>query len=338
MKKFISILLSVLILSCKNTSNDMDKDALAYPVTGSIERLDPAIDALIAQGAVIEILADGYQWTEGPLWVADGSYLLYSDVPSNSIYKWSEEKGAELYLNPSGYTGQIERGGEPGSNGLNLDNHGKLVLCQHGDRKMARMIPDLDAPAPVFETLADNYNGMKFNSPNDAVYDLAGNLFFTDPPYGLVGQMNDPVKETPFQGVYSLDTSGVVHLITDKMSRPNGIGLSPDNSRLYVANSDPDMAIYMEFTLDENRKVISERLFYDATSVKEKGLPDGLKVDKAGNIWATGPGGVWIFNPAGKVLGKIKPGESTSNCALDESGNVLYMTCDNYLMRVRLGT
>ena len=217
-----------------------------------------------------------------------------------------------------------------------LDAADNLVLCQHGDRRMGRMTAPLNNPKPVFETIIDKYEGKRFNSPNDAVYDSQGNLYFTDPPYGLEGNMNDPTKEIDFQGVYRYSKDGQLSLIADKITRPNGIGFSPDEKTLYVASSDPDKAIWVAFELNEDGAVVNERLFYDGTGSEGKGLPDGLKVDKKGNIWATGPGGVWVFNPAGKVLGKIKTGEATSNCAFDTDQKTLYMTCDDYLMRIKL--
>ncbi len=307
-----------------------------FRTTGSVERLSEAINELITKDAKIEVLADGFTWTEGPLWIENGQYVLFSDIPPNRIMKWSEKEGLSLYLTPSGYTGEKERAGEPGSNGLILDAAGNLVLCQHGDRRMAKMTTALNNPQPQFETIVDSYEGKRLNSPNDAIYDSQGNLYFTDPPYGLAGNVDDPAKEIDFQGVYRYSKDGQLSLISDKITRPNGIGLSPDEKTLYVACSDPKAATWTAFTLNEDGTVASERLFHDATGSQEKGLPDGLKVDKKGNIWATGPGGVWVFNPAGEVLGKIKTGEATSNCALDAAQKTLYMTCDDYLMRIKL--
>ncbi|MEM6320156.1 MAG: SMP-30/gluconolactonase/LRE family protein [Bacteroidota bacterium] len=346
MKNLLFSLFCLGLVACQNSTPNNNTSAMAtekptkqtYQTTGSIERMDPAINELIAEDATIEVLADGFTWSEGPLWISEGQYLLFSDIPPNRIMKWSEEKGTELYLSPSGYTGAIERGGEGGSNGLILDKDGRLVLCQHGDRRMARMTAPLDAPQPTFETIVAQYEGKRFNSPNDAVYDSQGNLYFTDPPYGLEKQMQDPTKEIDFQGVYRYSQDGQLTLISDKITRPNGIGLSPDETTLYIASSDPKKAIWMAFTLNEDGSVAEEQLFYDATeAAKEaKGLPDGLKVDTKGNIWATGPGGVWVFAPNGKVLGKILTGEATSNCAFDDKYQTLYMTCDDYLMRVKL--
>jgi len=300
------------------------------------EVIEPEFEACFVGHARVERLWTGARWSEGPVWIEDGQYLLFSDIPPNRIMKWSERDGLSLYLTPSGYTSDIKRGGEIGSNGLILDKNGSLVLCQHGDRRMGRMITPLDNPQSKFETIVDKFEGKKFNSPNDAVYDSQGNLYFTDPPYGLEKRMEDPLKEIDFQGVYRYSKDEQLSLISDKITRPNGIGLSPDEKILYVGSSDPKAAIWMAFNLNEDGTVASERLFYDATGSEGKGLPDGLKVDKQGNIWATAQGGVWVFTPEGKVLGKIKTGEATSNCAFNTDQSALYMTCDDYLMRIKL--
>ena len=309
-----------------------------YDTTGSIERTVSEVDRLIPTDASIEVLAGGFTWTEGPLWVEEEQFLLFSDIPPNRIMKWTEHDGVSLYLHPSGYTGERERGGEPGSNGLIRDSEGNLVLCQHGDRRMARMASPIDEPKAAFETIIDRYEGKRFNSPNDAVFDSNGNLYFTDPPYGLEGNVNDPAKELDFQGVYRLSADGKLSLLTDQMTRPNGLGLSPDEKTLYVANSDPDAPIWNAFELDEEGAITSSRLFFDASDEGGKGLPDGLKVDPEGNIWATGPGGVFVFSPQGQKLGRIMTGEATSNCGFNSDYSILYMTCDDYLMRIQLKT
>lgn len=305
-----------------------------------IERLDSALDELIAEDAKIEVLAEGYDWTEGPVWIANGNYLLFSDIPPNNIFKWKEGEGATLFLHPSGYTGSIERGGEVGSNGLVLDAQGHLVLCQHGDRRMARLDAPLDKPEPNYVTLIDRYEGKRFNSPNDAVYHSNGDLYFTDPPYGLENRMDDPAKELDFQGVYRFTKDGTLTLLTKEMTRPNGIAFSPDEKTLYVANSDPDMAIWKAFDLNEDGTIANGRVLLDVTKWVESkpGLPDGLKVDQKGNLFATGPGGVLVISPEGKHLGTIVTGQRTSNCAFGEDGKTLFMTADYYVMRIRLKT
>jgi gluconolactonase len=308
-----------------------------YPVLDSIQRIDPAINAIISPDAMIEILADGFEWSEGPLWLPDKNLILFSDIPNNAIFQWDEKSGAKICIQPSGYTGDLIRGGEAGSNGLLLDNQGRLVLCMHGDRRVARYNGDF-AENHSFETIVDKYNNKRLNSPNDAVYKRTGELYFTDPPYGLEGNVNDPNKELTFQGVYRVEKSGNIQLLTDALTRPNGIAFSPDESKLYVANSDPERAIWMVYNVDKSGHIDAGDIFYDATHLvgKEKGLPDGLKVDDSGNVFATGPGGVWIFNPGGKVLGKIRTGQATSNCGFNEDKSVLYITADMYLMRVKL--
>jgi len=305
---------------------------------GIIDRMDPTLDSIIDKDAKMEIIAEGHEWTEGPVWVESGKMLLYSDIPPNKIFKWTEANGAELYLTPSGYTGTTARTGEPGSNGLVLDKDGRLVLCQHGDRRIAVMTTPLNRPEPNFVTLADNYNGKKLNSPNDLVYNSDGDLLFTDPPYGLEKNMDDPLKEIPFQGVYRLTPTGEVELLVDSITRPNGIVFTPDEKHVIVANSDPNDAVWYIFDLGVNDTLTNKRVLFDATpaSKNEKGLPDGLKIDKNGNIFATGPGGVWIFNKDGKQIGKLRIPEACSNVALADNDKTLYITADMYVLRVKL--
>ena len=341
---WITLLLFSLSYACqpsKTNEEEPDKEEQAeskYPTAGSIEKLNEELDDFITPGSLPEIIAEGFDWSEGPLWVADKKMLLFSDIPPNSIFSWTEEEGKKLYLKPSGYTGTVERGGEPGSNGLLLDSEGRLVLCQHGDRQLARMDASLDAPAPKFVTLANAYNGKKLNSPNDATFNSKGELFFTDPPYGLEGNVDDPTKELAFQGVYKLTPDGKVTLLTDEMTRPNGIAFSPDEKTLYVANSDPKMAIWMAFDVTEEG-LENGRVLFDATKfvgAERKGLPDGLKVHKSGKLFATGPGGVLVLSPDGGHLGTILTGQATSNCAFNEDQSILFMTADMYVMRIAL--
>ena len=213
----------------------------------SIEKKDAALDAIINPGAKVEIIAEGFEWSEGPLWIEEQQMLLFSDVPENIIYKWTAEKGKEIYLSPSGYTGTIPRGGEKGSNGLTRNNKGQLVICQDGDRRMAIMNAPLHKPAPNFSTITNNYKGKKFNSPNDAVYNTKGELFFTDPPYGLEKNMDDPLKEIPFQGIYKIKKDGGIVLLTDSITRPNGIAITPDQKTMIIANSDPAKPYWYAF-------------------------------------------------------------------------------------------
>lgn len=304
----------------------------------AIERLDPSIDRLLAPDARVEILAEGFDWSEGPVWVRDGGFLLFSDVPQNVVIRWKEGEGAREWLRPSGYTGREPRGGEMGSNGLLIDDEGRLVLCQHGDRRMARMEAPLSAPAPNFSTLADRYDGARFNSPNDAVFHSSGDLYFSDPAYGLPRQFEDPAREIPWQGVFRRHRDGGVSVIARHMTKPNGLAFSPDEKTLYVSQSDPDAPIWRAFDIRADGSSGASRVLFDASALAKtrRGLPDGLKVDERGNLFATGPGGVLILTPEGRHLGTILTRQATANCAFGDDGRSLYITADMYLMRVRL--
>lgn len=309
--------------------------AADYPTFGRVERVDPRIDKLIAPDAELEKLAEGFRWTEGPVWVPEGEYLLFSDIPNNVVVKWKAGEGTSEYLKPAGYTGAVQRGGEPGSNGLVLDSQGRLILCEHGDRRIARLLDGGEK-----ETLADKYDGQRFNSPNDLVYKSNGDLYFTDPPYGLTEGPEDPAREMDYCGVFRLSTDGTVTLLTKALKRPNGLAFSPDEKTLYVAQSDPQAAIWMAYEVQEDGTLDEGRVFYDATKwVGERpGLPDGLKVDVHGNLFATGPGGVLIFTPEGDYLGRIDTGVPTSNCAFGDDGQTLYITANNAVARIPLLT
>ncbi|MBM3878402.1 MAG: SMP-30/gluconolactonase/LRE family protein [Verrucomicrobia bacterium] len=307
-----------------------------YPAFGQIERLDPALDDLIPPDAVLEKLAGGFEWAEGPVWNRKTQTLLFSDVPRNVVFEWKEDHGTRDYLFPSGYTGTLRRGGEPGSNGLILDAHNRLVLCQHGDRRVARWDPD----TRQFVTLAQYYLHRRFNSPNDLVYNSKGDLYFTDPPYGLLQGNQDPLKELVFNGVYLLRRNGEVVLLSTELPYPNGIALSPDEKTLYVAVSDRSRPSIAAFDVKADGTVENGRIFFDAIPLLpgRKGLPDGLKVDYYGNLFATGPGGVLVLTPEGKHLGTIDTGEATANCAWGDDGSTLYITADMYLCRVKTTT
>ncbi len=310
-----------------------------YPTTGSVQGFDPRLDRIIAPGALPEILAEGFDWSEGPLWLPQQEKVIFSDVPTNSIFEWSEQEGLKLYLKPSGYTDTIPRGGETGSNGLLLDGEGRLVLCQHGDRRMARMMAPLDAPEARFETLAGSWGGKKFNSPNDAVFRSNGDLFFTDPAFGMELRYQDPRREMDFTGVFKVGMDGSVTLLNDQLNAPNGIGFSPDESQLYVANSGGEPGpVWMVYDVAQDGTLSNTRIFCDASAASDtlQGGPDGLVVREDGIIFATGPGGVWVLDPEGELLGIIKTGQATSNCTLDAKNRYLYMTADMYLMRIRL--
>jgi gluconolactonase len=330
MKFFITSVIFLLSFACAQKEKEVE-------AIGTIERLDPAFDALVKQDAKVEIIAEGFEWSEGAVWVEGQNMLLFSDVPTNTVYKWTETEGKAVYLTPSGRTGSMPYSNEPGSNGLILNPEGKLVLCQHGDRRLALMDAPLTAPTAKFITLADNFEGKKLNSPNDAVFNSRGDLFFTDPPYGLPNLAEDSTKETPFQGVYKV-SEGTVTLLCDSLTRPNGIALFPGEKSMLIANSDPEKPVWYFFDILAGDSLANGRIFYDASGdlEKEKGLPDGAKIDKEGNVFATGPGGVWVFNSVGKVLGKIKVPELTSNCAFSPDEKTLYITADQYVVRVKL--
>lgn len=349
MTKAVGLWVASAFFSLGCHSRDMSKEKSSAPapaapaaparanvqLVGGIERLDPALDALVAPDARPEVLAQGYKWSEGPVWT--GGALLFSDVPNNVIWRWKEGEGAREFLRPSGYTGTVPRGGEPGSNGLAVDGAGRLYMCQHGDRRIARLAPD----GKSFETIADRYQGKRFNSPNDLVVRANGDVYFSDPIYGLVGHEKDPAREIPWSGVYRARAGGGVDVLDKTLTYPNGLAFSPDGKKLYVAVSDPVRAIWMVYDVDDKGGVANGKVFFDATSfVKagKKGLPDGMKIDVAGNLFATGPGGVFVFTPAGKHLGTIVTGEPTANCAFGDDGQTLYMTANDKLTRIRLKT
>jgi gluconolactonase len=304
-----------------------------YPSVGSIERLDPALDALLAPGATMEKLADGFNWSEGPVWMPALGALLFSDVPENRVYRWKDGEGISVFLTPSGFTGTTYHGRERGSNGLTLDRHGRLVLCQHGDRRVARLAAD----GKTFEPIVDRIDGKRFSSPNDLCIDRAGNLFFTDPPYGLP---HDEKPETEFNGVYRLGTDGKLTVITREMERPNGIALSPDERTLYVGSTHEPKPIIMAFALREDGSVASSRVFFDGKDLiartKRQGGFDGMKIDTQGNLWTTGPGGLLILSPAGKHLGSLLTGQPTANCAFGgPDGKTLFITANHWLLSIK---
>ena len=300
--------------------------------------MDPAFDKLVSKDAKAEILADGFMWAEGPVWVEKHKMLLFSDVRKNIIYKWTQEKGKEEYLNPSGYTGTIPRGGELGSNGLGLSNDGKLVICQDGNRQVVIMDAPLDKPEPKFKALATNYNGLKFDSPNDLAFMSNGDIYFTDPPYGLEKNVADPLKEAKYQGVYRISKNGKVTLLTTEISRPNGIGLFPGEKQLLIANSDPANPVWYIYDLDKDGLLTNKRVFFEA-KMKEQGFfgsPDGLKIDKQGNVFASGPQGIWVFDKTGKLLGKIIVDDLASNCSFSADQKTLYVTNNHRVIKIAL--
>lgn len=322
------------------TSPASAQDTLNFPTIGEVHRYDSSVNKLVPENADIQVLASGFVWSEGPVWVPkkddQPGHLLFSDIPRNSVYKWQEGVGATLFMKPSGYTGVADYGGEPGCNGLALDSEGRLISCEHGDRRVSMLSKNGGKV-----TLVDRFEGKRLNSPNDLVFKKNGDLYFTDPPYGLPNRFGDPLQELDFCGVYRLSKDGKLTLLTKEMTRPNGIAFSPDEKTLYVAQSDPKAAIWKSFPVKEDGTIGPGKLFYDATDKvgKGPGLPDGMAVDKDGNIFATGPGGVHIFTPKGDLIGLISTGEKTANCAFGgDDGSVLYLTADTYLCRIQTST
>ena len=307
-------------------------------LVGRVERDTAALDALIAPDARIEKLADGFTWSEGPVWIRQGEYLLLSDVPANKMYRWSERDGLSVFLDPSGRAGAEASGfREPGSNGLIRGPGNSILMADHGNRAVARL--DLATRSKVF--LATRHEGRRFNSPNDLVRARDGSIYFTDPPYGLEGLNASPLKEIPYNGVYRIAPDGTVELLEKGMSFPNGIILSPDERTLYVANSDPERAVIMAFELDQGGRLGRGRVFADMTALAKSGLPglpDGMAVDVNGNLFATGPGGVHVFTPAGERLGRIDTGTAIANCAFGDDGRTLFLASNHILARIRTRT
>ena len=328
---FIIILFAVFVIS-----ETLQSTAADYGTLGKIERLDAQLDQIVTPGTKIEVLAKGFTWSEGPVWVGEreSGHLLFSDIPRNTIFKWHEASGVTVFMNPSGYTGVDYYGLEPGANGLTLDPSGRLTLCEHGDRRVSVL-----TTGGGKRTLADHYQGKRLNSPNDLVFDRDGNLFFTDPPYGLPNREKDSRRELDFCGVYRLSTQGELTLVSTQLDRPNGIGFSPDQTQLYVAQSDPSNPIWMSFPVLEDKTLGSGKVLYDAKRFMGEypGLPDGLAVHSSGLIFGSGPGGIYIITPEGKLLGRIITGGRTSNCAFGPGEKELYITADSNLCRVQLG-
>lgn len=303
-----------------------------HPTLGKLVSHDPAFDKLIPPGGKIEVLATGFGWTEGPVWVKNGGYLLFSDIPNNTIHQWKDGQ-LSVFLKPSGFTGRGDYGNEPGSNGLLINRKGELVACEHGDRRISAM--PFSGGGKV--TLAAHWQGKRFNAPNDICQHSSGAYYFTDPPYGLPKKENDPTREIREFGVYRIGTDGVVTQVISDLKRPNGVTLSPDEKTLYIAQSDDTDAFILAYPVLPDGSVGKGKLFYDASPLKKQGLqgaPDGIHTDSEGNVFSTGPGGVLVLNPQGKLLGRIETGELTANCAFGEDG-YLYLTANHYLCRIK---
>ena len=301
---------------------------------GTIERADARIDRIVSADARIECLADGYSWVEGPVWDRAGRALLFSDIPANAIYRWRPGEGVRVHIERSGYTGETRFDGrEPGSNGLAFDREGRLVVCQHGDRRVVRIESD-----GTRTTLADRYEGKRLNSPNDVVVASDGTLYFTDPPFGLPETFGDPARELDFCGVYRLPPGGPLELVTRELEAPNGIALSPDERTLYVANARHERPVVVAYTLGSDGAVGSGRTLFDFTPWQRegRGTPDGMAVDRQGSLFVAGPGGVHVIGLDGIRLGMIGINAATSNCAWGEDETVLYVTADDAVYRVEL--
>ena len=335
----ICLCVSVLLLgvACAGEApvSETVDEVTAPPVEGegTIVRLDPAFDALVPADAVIEKLADGFGFTEGPHWIEYhglyGGAVLFSDIPRNTIFLWSSDNTVTPYLTP---VFQGERDGVMvGSNGITTDAGGRVLFTEHGNRQISRI--DEDGSRVV---VVDSYEGNRLNSPNDLIFHSDGSLYFTDPPYGLALQDADPAKEVSVNGIYRLSADGVLTLLAHQ-TRPNGIGFSPDESQLYVANSDTASRVWMVYDVLNDGSLENGRVFADVTGDKAEGVPDGLKVDEFGNLWGTGPGGIWVFSPDGRHLGTIQPTERPANLAFGgPDGMSLFMTAQTGLYRVRV--
>lgn len=305
--------------------------------TGQLVALDDAFYDYVDKEAKIEVLAEDFIWSEGPVWVKEGGFLLFSDAPQNTIFKWDENEGITQFIEPSGYTGILPYSKEPGSNGLIINNNGELVACEHGDRRISRM--PLSFGGKV--TVADKWNGKRFNSPNDIAQTSKGTYYFSDPPYGLPERENSKSREIDAFGVFKVDTEGKVDMVVGNLSRPNGLALSPDEKILYVNQSDGNAPYIMAYNIQNDGSLDGGTIFFDATELRKEGLVgslDGLKVAKDGTIFSTGPGGVLIITPEGKLLGRIETGQRTANCAWGNDGSVLYMTAHSFLMRIQTKT
>ena len=337
MKKYILSFFLLSILSCVNNTNQENYTRLTR---GNVQIFDESAKIFVNEDSRIELLADSLFLSEGPLWIESLNSLLFTQVASNKVFKWNENDGLSVYLDPSGYTGIVpaEPDGLVGSNGMVLNSNGDLILAQHGDRRVAKLI-DWDNETPEFETLAGRYNDKLFNSPNDLVYADNGDLYFTDPPYGfgLEKLLTSELKEQPVNGVYKLTNSGEVVLLVEDILLPNGIAISNDNKTLYVNSSDVEYPIITKFDITENG-LENRDIFFDGTELikSSEGWFDGLKVHSSGNIFSTGPGGVLILTPEGKHLATIGTTSNALNCAFGNNEEYLYITAFDYLARVKL--
>jgi gluconolactonase len=327
----------LLVVSCAQQQVDETSQLLVETVTatgdGSILRVSPEFDQLLSADAVIEELASGFGFTEGPHWIEYhglyGGAVLFSDIPGNQILLWSSDHSMSSFLTPV-FEGEND-GGFVGSNGITTDAEGRVLFTEHGNRRISRIEPDGSRVVVV-----DSYQGKRLNSPNDLVFHSNGSLYFTDPPYGLAQQDDDPAKELAVNGIYRVDLDGKVDLLASQ-TRPNGLAFSPDETKLYVANSDARSRQWLVYDVENDGMLGEAHVFADVTNESGQGSPDGLKVDVMGNLWGTGPGGVWVFSPDGEHLGTIQPTEQPTNVTFGGGdGRTLFMTAQTGFYRVRV--
>ncbi|MBD2754388.1 SMP-30/gluconolactonase/LRE family protein [Spirosoma validum] len=309
--------------------------ATQYATIGQVVRNDSKLNQLIPADAKIEIIAAGFGHLEGPVWIRDSSYLLVNDTKAQTTYKWSPQTGLSKFIEHNGYTGRMPYSEEPGSNGMTVDKQGRLIICDHGDRRIAAL--------PLREkggkrTLTDNFQGKRFSSPNDVVAHSSGSLYFSDPPYGLPLKDKDPTREMTVNGVYRLAANGTATLLVSDMTLPNGLAFSPDEKTLYVTQSDSLKPVINAYSVLADGSLSKGKLFFDGKTVPKlryKEVPDGIKVDTQGNCWVAGPGGLLIISPAGKLLGRIDTGEVIANCAWGDDGSTLYIASGMFLCRIK---
>ncbi|MBL6670016.1 MAG: SMP-30/gluconolactonase/LRE family protein [Flavobacteriaceae bacterium] len=308
----------------------------AQQTVGLVEFLDPKMEVFFDKNAKIEVLAKGFSWAEGPVWVSKLNGVVFTDVPNNKAYLWTEKEGLSLFLSPSGMTNHAPHSTDEGANGLTLDNEGNLILCQHGNRAVSKL-KNWSFDVPEYEILVDHFEEKWLNSPNDLAINQADEIFFTDPPYGLKDQDKDAIKELDFNGIYKWSKSKGLVLLDKSLSRPNGIALSNDEKTVYIGNSDSKNSIIAAFDL-ESGELKNKRTFFDGSILAQtrRGLFDGLKVHSSGAVFATGPGGVLVLDANGKHLGTVMPGKSTANCGFDAEEHYLYLTSTDILARIKL--
>jgi gluconolactonase len=322
--------LLVLIFSCYIMNSS------AQQTVGSVEFLDPKMEVFFDKKTKVEVLARGFTWAEGPVWVSKLNGVVFTDVPNNKAYLWTKKDGLSLFLSPSGMTNHAPHSTDEGANGLTLDNEGNLILCQHGNRAVSKL-KNWSFDTPEYEILVDHFEGKWLNSPNDLAINQKGQIFFTDPPYGLKDQDRDALKELDFNGIYKWSQDNGLVLLDKSLSRPNGIALSNDEKTVYIGNSDSQNSIIAAFDL-ENGLLKNKRTFFDGSVLAQtrQGLFDGLRVHSSGVVFATGPGGVLVLDESGKHLGTVMPGKSTANCGFDAQENYLYLTSTDVLARIKL--